>query len=84
MTFPRAHSEEKRAASFRAVERPRDCGFEHVCFGCGTRIPCPCEVQPGRETVFVTVAFCSRCAGEKGVTPARRASGGSHLRLVKD
>jgi hypothetical protein len=67
-----------------AVSRPRDCGFEHVCFGCNTRIACPCEVHPGRETVFVTVAFCPPCAIEKGVAPARVASGVSHLRLVKD
>jgi hypothetical protein len=71
-------------APVHAVARSRDCGFEHVCFGCRAVITCPCEVRLGRETVFVLVAFCPRCAIEKGVNPARAASGGLHLRLVKD
>lgn len=70
--------------SVSVVAPPRDCGFEHVCFGCRTIIPCPCEVRPGREIVFVMVAFCPRCAIEKGVAPARGASGAAQLRLVKD
>lgn len=61
------------------IAPPRDCGFEHVCFGCRAAIPCPCEVRPGRETVFITVAFCPACVIAKGFAPAR----GTQLQLVK-
>jgi len=44
----------------------RDCGFVHVCFSCGGRIECPCDVRPGFKIVYVTVAFCPRCRSNRG------------------